>query len=179
MASAKKQTTENNEQLTFSALVKELGRSLDEARAIFDISPESVLNAEQEAQIREWGAPAVDQQAEADRAAIIQLMALELIDSAKREAMVRRIDSLVVTYIESQGHVAPKDKVQAAYVRKLAETRGKPQPHWDGQDIDLANQIEIIDGEVVLPEIYLPEVEMQTPAALSEESPPIAELPAA
>ena len=95
-------------------------------------------------------------------AEIDQQLAATIVGGQRQRMAQQQADYLIEMY-ETQallpaGTDGQIDQRRAALV--IAASAKKPQPQWGGEVMTLAAEVEVIDGQVVLPDLPVPQIEL-------------------
>lgn len=118
--------------------------------ALTELSNEQVALAE--ALLRPAAAPAANDSVLPE---IRQHLAAAIVVDERNQAIAQEVSRMVALY-QSDTPSLPEDESVAALVKEVSARTKKRQPLWDGQVLSLAEEVEIIDGEVILPPISIP-----------------------
>lgn len=84
-------------------------------------------------------------------------LAAEIIQFDRTTAIAKEVSRLLSVY--EQRRELPADKEQAALVKALWQRAKKRQLPMDGETLALAQQVEVVEGEVLVPTIEVPPTE--------------------
>jgi hypothetical protein len=134
-----------------AALEAEIAPGCD---ALTDLSDEQIQSAK-----ALLDKPAQSDAGVLDLSPIRQHLAAQLVADSRNEAIAAEVSRLVDLYESSKE--LPTDPSLAALVQEVSARTKKHPSQWDGETLELADQVEIIDGRVIVPIIEIP----QTPTA--------------
>ncbi|PZO13148.1 MAG: hypothetical protein DCF25_16495 [Leptolyngbya foveolarum] len=105
------------------------------------------------------------------QAEIRRHLAAQIVVSDRSQAVLGEISRLVDLYATKQE--LPTDPSTAALVREVWSRTKKPQSQWDGQIWELADQVLVEDGAVVVPSIEIPPTPTAPAPSLDLPEPPM------